>query len=346
MKKYSLEITVFICGAALMILELVGSRILAPYIGTSIVVWTSLIGIIMGALSLGYYFGGKIADRGARPRDLALIILLAAFFIFSTIFLNADVLQLFRLANSNLYFNAVADTLVLFAIPSFLLGIVSPYAVKLKISSLDYSGRTVGDLYAVSTMGSIAGTFAAGFWLIPFLGTVRILYFIVILLALASIFAWAQKFLKTRLLAIVILIAAMIFSLVRSAQAKVIDIDSQYNRIFVAPSFDREANRPTLSLSTDPYGTQSAMFTDRDNDLVFKYLKYYRLADVINPRINRALMIGAAAYAYPKDFLKSHTGSMDVVEIDPQMTLSWPRSISICRMTSACRSITKTPAFI
>jgi len=79
--KYMLEIVVFVCGGVVMIFELVGSRILGPYFGTSIFVWTSLIGIILGSLSAGYYFGGKIADRKASFAHLSLIILLAAIFM-------------------------------------------------------------------------------------------------------------------------------------------------------------------------------------------------------------------------------------------------------------------------
>ena len=80
-KKYSLEIIVFVIGAVVMILELVGSRVLAPYLGTSIFVWTSLIGIILGSLSLGYWWGGKMADKNPNYRAFSLIILAAAIFV-------------------------------------------------------------------------------------------------------------------------------------------------------------------------------------------------------------------------------------------------------------------------
>jgi|WetSurMetagenome_2_1015567.scaffolds.fasta_scaffold02993_8 spermidine synthase len=324
MKKYSLELAVFICGAALMILELAGSRVLAPYVGTSLVVWTSLIGIIMGFLSLGYYVGGKIADREAKPEKLAVVILASAFFVLLIVFINAPILKFVRLIGLNLYSGAIISTLALFAMPSFILGIVSPYAVKLKMSSLDYTGRVVGDLYAISTVGSIVGTFAAGFLLIPFLGTVKILYFITVTLALASLLVWSQKFIKARIFTIFILVILIIISLSRSASASpsnLIDIDSQYSRLWIYKTQMPENKRPILVLSNDPQGIQSGMFLDRDDDLVFKYLKYYRLADLINPNIQNALVIGGAAYSYPKDFLKNHkNANLDVVEIDSKMT--------------------------
>jgi spermidine synthase len=324
MKKFSLEITVFICGASLMILELVGSRVLAPYVGTSTIVWTSLIGIILGALSLGYYVGGKIADVSAETRKLALIILGAAFFILAIVLINSEILNSITELVHTVYFTAVSATLFLFAIPSFILGIVSPYAVKLKMKDLHYTGRTVGDLYAISTIGSIVGTFAAGFLLIPFLGTVNILYFLVALLILASLAILPGKLFGARWIFIIILFGLIIFFLAKSVHAdtsQLIDVDSQYNRIWIYSLRDAETKRPVLNLSTDPYGIQSGMFLDGDNDLVYRYSKYYRLADVINPSINKALMIGGAAYSYPKDFLKNHpVASMDVVEIDPKMT--------------------------
>jgi len=324
MKKYSLELTVFICGASLMILELVGSRVLAPYIGTSTIVWTSLIGIILGALSLGYYIGGKMADIEALPRKLAMVILAAAFFVLMIVAVNQEILSFIMEATRNIYLGAVAATIFLFAVPSFLLGIVSPYAVKLKMNDLHYTGRTVGDLYAISTIGSIVGTFAAGFLLIPFLGTINILFFITALLIFASLVILPSKAPWFRWIFIIILFGLIILLLAKSAHAdtsQLIDVDSQYNRIWVYPAKDLETSRPTLRLSTDPYGIQSGMYLDNDNDLVYRYAHYYRLADAINPAIGSALMIGGAAYSYPKDFLNKHpTASMDVVEIDPKMT--------------------------
>ncbi|HTW96936.1 MAG TPA: fused MFS/spermidine synthase [Candidatus Methylomirabilis sp.] len=324
MSKYGLEITVFLSGAALMILELAGSRLLAPFVGTSLVVWTSLIGIIMGALSLGYYAGGKIADRQAKAEVLAAIILAAAFTVLGVATVSFFVLAVIGASILGLYLKAVIAAVLLFALPSFLLGIVSPYAVKLKINSLAYTGRTVGDLYALSTIGSIAGTFAAGFWLIPFFGTMKILFFIAFLLIVAAAILAPRRLFKIKLLAILILLLLLIIFLKTSALASemgFVDVDSQYNRIWIYPSRDVATGRPVLRLSTDPFGIQSAMFTDRDDDLVFKYLKYYRLGDVLNPGIKNALMIGGAAYSYPKDFLKNHLqANLDVVEIDAKMT--------------------------
>jgi predicted membrane-bound spermidine synthase len=154
-----LGVIVFLCGAVVMILEMVGSRILAPYLGTSIVVWTSLIGIILGCLSIGYWWGGQLADENPSYRSLSLIILLAGLFVATIALSKSYVLELLQRHAGTIHLGATLGTLLLFAPPSILLGMVSPYAVRLKMRDLRDSGRTVGNLYAISTMGSIFGTF-------------------------------------------------------------------------------------------------------------------------------------------------------------------------------------------
>lgn len=326
MKKisaYNLEAVVFICGASLMILELVGSRLLAPYVGTSTIVWTSLIGIILGFLSLGYWWGGRLADRRADEKTLSFIIFLSAFFVFLIILINGNVLFLIRSLVSNLYPASVMAAIILFATPSFLLGIVSPYAVKLKTNDIKTCGSAVGSLYAISTLGSIAGTFAAGFLLIPFLGTIKILYLITALLVFSSFLVFFKNSrVKIALIFFFLLCLFLLLSFYSPVKAgNLIDVDTQYGRIWIYPSKDSETSRPILRLTTDPYSVQSAMFLDNDDNLVFKYCKYYRLAEHFNPEVKKGLMIGGAAYSYPKDFLKHYpNGELTVVEIDPGMT--------------------------
>lgn len=175
---YALEFTVFICGALVMIYEITGSRILAPYIGTSTYVWTSLIGIILAALSLGYWLGGKIADKKPDIKILALAVFGAGGLVSLTILLQDLILTVIASSGAGLEIKSIAAALLLFAPASVSLGFVTPYAVKLKMSSLEDSGKTVGRLYALSTVGSIAGTFLAGFFLIPFVGSAKTLYLI------------------------------------------------------------------------------------------------------------------------------------------------------------------------
>src|SRR5690606_29914383 len=170
--------SVFICGAAVMVYEITGSRIVSPFIGTSTYVWTSLIGVILGALSLGYWLGGRFADKHPNVKFLAGVIFAAGGAVSLTVLVKDLLLTAIASVPLGLGLTAVLASLFLFAPASVLLGFVAPYAAKLRISSTDVSGRTVGRLYALSTVGSIIGTFLSGFVLIPFVGSTRTLYIV------------------------------------------------------------------------------------------------------------------------------------------------------------------------
>ena len=321
--NYLLETVVFISGAVLMIYELVGSRVLGPYLGTSIYVWTSLIGVILCSLSLGYWAGGRLADKRTDLKILALVIFSASVFIFLTVVFRSMAPLYFISLNLPLELSSLFISIILFSPASFLLGIISPYCVKIKIEQLATSGAAVGKLYAISTLGSIGGTFLAGFFLIPFFGTVKILYALSLVLFLLSLLLSLKSFFKSRLWFLFLLILFLAgdawFDLLR--QNYFIDLDSQYNRLWLYRGKDLATDRPTLNLATDPYGTQSAMFTDKDDDLVLAYTKFYRLLKHFKPEAAKVLMFGGCAYSYPKDFLEKFPNSeISVVEIDPKMT--------------------------
>src|SRR3989344_9059481 len=160
--KYILEIIAFVSGAVVMILELDGSRIIAPYLGTSTIIWTSLIGVILGSLSIGYWWGGRLADKSANYRTLAKILALAAIFVLSTSYLK-NLLEVAALLSINIIFLTIGGTIILFTPATICLGMVSPYTVRLKMTAVETSGKTVGSFYAISTCGSIVGTFLGGF---------------------------------------------------------------------------------------------------------------------------------------------------------------------------------------
>lgn len=318
MKKYLLEIVVFICGAVVMILEIVGSRLMAPFLGTSIIVWTSLIGIILGALSLGYWWGGRVADRNPSYEKFAFIIFSAGLFIGLIFFVQSQFLAFVQLNISNLYIGTIFATIILFGVPSILLGMVSPYAVRLKLENLKTSGATVGSLYAISTMGSIVGTFSAGFLLIPFIGSISIILFLSIVLLMTSLLL-SRKRVLMKLLVIFFLLVCSIFHIFFSNHYY-LDVDTRYNRVFIFETEYPKDNRPIRALIFSPQGIQSAMYLDSE-DLVFDYTKFYRLDRYFNQNIDNSLMIGGAGYSYPKNFLKSFPeAELDVVEIDPELT--------------------------
>jgi len=300
-----------------MILELVGFRILAPALGTSIFIWTSLIGIILGAMSLGYYLGGKLADKNPNLKTFSNLIFIAGLFTFFILISKNIVLEISLLFG--LKAGAVFAALVLFALPGVLLGAVSPYAVRLAIKKVENSGNTVGNLYAVSTFGSIVGTFLAGFYLIPNFGSTNILYGLAIMLMLLSLSIYNKK--ERVIQATLGLFFLMGSSLVSSAMTQnnfIVDKDSVYNHIRVYDIENKEG-RPIRIMSVENFA-DSGMFLDSD-ELAFEYSKYYQLDKVFAKEIKKVVMFGGAAYSVPKDFLaRNKNAEIDVVEIDPETT--------------------------
>lgn len=193
MKRFLLEITVFVCGAVVMAFEIVGSRMLGPYVGTSAFVWSSIIGIILLSLAVGYYAGGRLSDRFPKPVLLAVIILLAALFMLFTVFIKNILLDFLTDASGNIKLISILASLLLFSPPAVLLGMVSPFAVRLRIHSVTTSGATAGNLYALSTLGSILGTFLAGFVLIPSFTITGIVVKLSLALMVAGILMFFEK---------------------------------------------------------------------------------------------------------------------------------------------------------
>ena len=184
---------VFICGAVVMSFEILGSRVLAPYFGNSVFVWGSLISIFLSGLSAGYYVGGKIADVNPSPRKLALIIVTSALFLIAFPLYDAPVLEWIFMKDMGERLEPLLASTVLFLIPTVFLGAVSPYTARMVISSLQTSGRTVGTLYALSTLGSIIGTLLTSFYLITIAGVNLLIMAQGVILLLISI----PLFLKT-----------------------------------------------------------------------------------------------------------------------------------------------------
>jgi len=211
---------------------------------------------------------------------------------------------------------------VLFAPAAFCLAIVLPYAAKMVVSNVRTSGSTVGNLYSLSTLGSIAGTFLAGFLLVPVLGYAVVVFAcgIVLLLISYSLFLLENRHLY--LVSALVLSAGLIVPwLVINAKPKdYIDTDTQYNRVLIYNTNDATTGRPIKMLRINDENS-SAMFMDNDNDLVFEVLKYYRLVEHFNPGFKNSLMIGGSGYAFPKDYLSRYPqADIDVVEIDPGLT--------------------------
>lgn len=186
-----LILLVFVAGACSLAVELSASRLLAPYFGTSLFVWSNLIGLILLYLTVGYYLGGRLADRFPRPGVLYGLTIVAAFLISLIPFLSRPILHwsqsAFATVSVGVFYGSLVAVILLFAIPMILLGCVSPFAIRLRIQQVGKSGRTAGQLYAISTAGSILGTFLPVLWLIPTIGTYRTFFAFAVALLLVSI---------------------------------------------------------------------------------------------------------------------------------------------------------------
>lgn len=318
-----LEIVVFLCGAVVMVIELAATRVLAPFLGTSTVVWTSIIGVILGALSLGYWWGGRLADRYPSAKALSLVILAAAFSTGLIGFTRAFVVEMIKASGSGPHLGSVQMVLLLFAPPAVLLGMVSPFAARIRLTDPASAGSTVGRLYALSTMGSIAGTFAGGFFLIAWFGSTTILFLLASVLALAAILCHADRWpLKAALAgafaALYLLGAAQARAL---ALASIVDVDTAYQRVLVYPSKDFFTGRDILAMSTGPEGVQGGIYPDEPEALALNYSRYLALASHFAPDMRRVLVLGGGSYAFPKYVLANHPGAtVDVVELDPGIT--------------------------
>src|SRR5438552_4734502 len=159
-----------------MALEIVGSRILAPYFGSSVYVWGSLISIFLAALSAGYYLGGVAADRWPRAGTLALALAVAGALILMLPMVSRPILETFSAWDLGPRASPLLASVVLFVLPSLLLGMTSPVAIKLAATDLATVGNTAGVLYAISTAGSIAGTLLTAFALIAAMGICAMLF--------------------------------------------------------------------------------------------------------------------------------------------------------------------------
>ncbi len=320
-KSFVIPLVVFFSGAAVMMMEIAGARVIAPYVGNSLPAWTALISVVLGSLSVGYMVGGRLADRYPSHTMLSVILFLSACLVSLIKPLELLFLPLTTIIRDIRYL-ALVFSLGLFALPSVFLGMISPYAIRLSLHALSRTGKTAGNLYALSTIGSIVGTIVTGFYLLGIIGHANVLALIVSILMFCGILVWIFTR-AARVFLLSVAIAPLVFLFQFHTQHPLgKEYDTPYQRLFIREGTDPITNRPIRMILTDLYSIQSSMFLDRDDDLVLEYLKVFRIADVIVPTPQRVLVIGGAGYAYPKDLLRRYWQAMiDVVEIDPGMTM-------------------------
>lgn len=318
--SWQLSILVFIAGVAAMSLEFSASRLLTPVFGSTIYTWGSLIGVILAGLSLGYFVGGKLADKAPSILKLSSIIFSAGLYIVLIPFVSTVVIEfandIFASPQQSQYASLVATTALLIT-PTFLLGIISPYAVKLATSTLSRLGNIAGNFYALSTIGSIIGTFLTVFVLIPSFDIRYIIFALGSILLIFSSFIGLSRFPKALAISSVVLLllptSSLIAAAVSHSETLVYEKETLYSHLDVTDS----GNIRTLYLNGLPH---SAMYKGDPNQLVFTYTKYFQLGFVFNDEVKNVLFVGGGGFSGPKSFLDSYPDvKIDVVEIDPDV---------------------------
>lgn len=325
-KKFFLLAVAFISGLAVMAMEISASRLLAPYYGSSIFVWTNIIGVVMAALSLGYYYGGKLADR--KPRiDFLLRLIFTAGLLFLAVPLiikpisaaiNPETIGLSS-ATAVILFSSLILTAALFAFPMFLLGMVSPFIVKLYLLiDAGRAGEAAGRIFAVSTIGSLLGTFLPTLLFIPFLGTRATINIFAMLLVILGVFG----FKKNKVNFFVLFVLAGLLSGANLVQAgrspdTIFTDESAYQYIQVRQ--DRDGTR--YLMTNEGAGVQSVY--NPEQVLTGYYYDYFNvLPDLVKaggPK--KILIIGlcGGTIAHQLNYFFPGELEIDGVEIDPKV---------------------------
>jgi spermidine synthase len=320
MVQFLLAIVVFISGAVLMGLEIAGSRVLAPYFGSSIFVWGSLISVVMGALSLGYYWGGRLSARQPSYSRLLTLLLIPGIMIFFLPFIYPAVNAWIAGIDFGVRLNPLIACTIYFLPPGIFLGTISPYVIRLAATTLSAVGSTAGTLYAISTCGSIFGTLLTAFYLIPLIGVSNIIHSLgitmigvsLLVLPLVRLGSLAVGRAVTAL-SVIGFIAALWPPIAWGRIKTLLEKDSFYHRIRIVE--DDEARYMYFDRTL-----QSAMNLKDPTALRLIYSRYTSLSFAFRPDAKRALIIGLGGGSIPKKLQKEFPAlEMDVVEIDPEV---------------------------
>ena len=319
--RHFLIVLVLVSGMTSLALEMCAERLMEPYFGTSLIVWASLIGLILLYLTIGYLVGGRIADR--YPSEQVLCILTAAAALATSLIplvsqgiLNWSVTGLAQVSVS-IFLSSLVGTILLFAVPVTLLGIVSPFAIRLLTKDITRSGRSSGSLYAISTFGSILGAFLPVLWLIPTFGVRRTLLIFGMLLFAASLWGlrplWRPSFL------LVVVAVLLPLGPLKDIPHLIYDKESYYNYIQVV----QETDGTRELILNEGQAIHSVYYADPNTVLTGWYWDYFLAAPYFNVgftpnKLHRVGIIGLAGGTIAHQFTKVYGPvAIDGVEIDP-----------------------------
>ncbi|MCW2999060.1 MAG: Spermine synthase [Solirubrobacterales bacterium] len=242
----SIEVLAFVVGAASLGAEIAAARLMAPWFGASTIVWANTIATVLVALSVGYFVGGRLADRDPTPAGLSRVILAAAILLAIVPFIANPFLRVSVEAldsvSAGAFVGSLLGVLVLIAVPVVLLGAVAPYAVRLTVTTVEEAGRVAGRLYAISTLGSLAGVFLASLVLVPFVGTRRTFLCFAVALALVAALGMGRRWAIVLPLLLASLVAVPVGTVKATGGGKVIwerETEYQYARVVQDPDGER-----------------------------------------------------------------------------------------------------------
>jgi tetratricopeptide (TPR) repeat protein len=326
--------TVFLSSFCIMVLELVASRLIARYLGSSLYTWTAVIGVILAGITIGNYAGGRIADKFPPRKSLSVLFAVCSAACVVTIILNNLAGKWIWLWHLSWPMHVFMHVSLVFLLPSTLLGTISPVVAKMALERGLPTGRTVGDIYAFSAAGSIAGTFVAGYWLIAAMGTTTIIWVIGAFLLLLSILYWL-RFWPLYIWAVIfaaLMTMAMIpaewaqkdgsaIALRASPDPRILyEDESRYYHITVKQGTDN----PNRRLFLQDKLRHSEILMDDVYNLQYSYTKIYAAITeglAKNEEKLSVMAIGGGGYVFPRYIEKFWPGSrIDVAEIDPDVT--------------------------
>ncbi len=344
------NLTVFVSSFCIMVVELVAGRLTARYVGSSLYTWTSVIGIVLAGIAAGNYIGGRLADR-YRPRDaLASLFLVASATCLVIPLVNSRAGAWMLLRDQEWALRIALHVVVVFFLPSALLGTISPVAAKMALELGRQTGRTVGSVYSWGAVGSIFGTFLTGYYLIAHLGAVAVLLSVAaVLLAMALLFG-SRTVLPYFWTGVV---GASFLAMLgpwdwtatigerlglRPFQDQSIHFhdESQYATITV----EQEPDQPGVRSMTLDFLIHAYINMDDPDDLIYEYEDIYAgvtelaVRDWPPGRKLRALCLGGGGFVFPRWLLRRWPGShVEVAEIDPQVTVAAFEAFGLPRTT-------------
>src|SRR3954469_1176884 len=240
-----IQLVAAVVGAASLGAEIAAARLLAPYFGASTIVWANTIATVLVALSAGYWLGGRLADRDPTLRGLCRLVLAASALLAVVPFVAGpflgEAVDALDAIQAGAFVGSLIAVLVLVAAPVLLLGAVAPYAVRLSVASVEEAGRVTGRLYAISTLGSLAGVFLSALVLIPLVGTRRTFLAFALSLAIVAVPALGRRFALAPL-ALAALLAIPVGTVKATGDVRVIwdkETEYQYARVVQADDGER-----------------------------------------------------------------------------------------------------------